>query len=156
MLSRGGSKKKVEKEHTSANLVGLMARVNMGGALECQPTAEMRTELEEAGVEVPEGQDLLELSQRFNSWLEQHRHDKGLAPSTTWFNLFAEVDQDGSGYITFDEMTNVVRQTLRKDARVMPESLLKGLWCALDVDNSNSIMKDEMAGFFKMGAIEKP
>ena len=148
---------KLSKEYKSSNLVGAISgdRYNMGEAIASQPTAEMRADLEKLGVALPEGDEFLELSQRFNAWLEQHRHDQGLSPSTTWFNLFAEVDQDGSGYITFDEMTNVVRQTLRKDTRLLSENLLKGLWCALDADDSNAIQKDEMASFFKLGAIPK-
>ena len=66
-----------------------------------------------------------------------------------------QVDVDGSGYITFDELEDVVRHKLKKGPKVISQNTLKAMWCIFDEDNSNSIMKDEMAGFFKMGAPEK-
>ena len=33
--------------------------------------------------------------------------------SVSWFNLFAEIDEDGSGYVTFDEVRNVCSQKLK-------------------------------------------
>ena len=60
-------------------------------------------------------------------------------------NLFKELDEDGDGQVTFDELTEVVRKKLRKGPGKISENALKALWCALDVDCSNAIQKDEMA-----------
>lgn len=120
-------------------------RHGMGNAIESTPTFMMRTELATAGVEVPSSvEELTELSTKLNTWLETQRSDEGLAHSTTWFNLFATVDVDGSGYITYDELCDVIRHKLRKGTKVMSDDAIKALWCALDNDNSNSVQKDEM------------
>ena len=66
--------------------------------------------------------------------------------------MFAEVDQDGSGYITYDELESVIRQHLRKGPKAISDNAIKALWCALDADDSNAVQKDEMAAFFKLGA----
>ena len=66
--------------------------------------------------------------------------------------VFAEVDRDGSGYITFDELYTTIRQHVSKGPKTLSDNAIKALWCALDVDDSNALQKDEMAGFFKLGA----
>ena len=38
----------------------------------------------------------------------------------------------------------------------MPQATLRALWCGLDLDDSNSIQKDEMASFFKRGVAASP
>lgn len=50
-----------------------------------------------------------------------------------------QVDQDDSGYITYDELKTVIRQKLRINTKVMPETKLKTLWCVLDNDDSNQV-----------------
>ena len=74
------------KEHSSANLVGHIARYNMGGAIESQPTAEMRAELEAAGVAIPDADQLKKLATKINSWLEEFRELEGRGSVVTWFN----------------------------------------------------------------------
>ena len=63
--------------------------------------------------------------------------------------------EDGSGFLTYDELSDVVRHKLKKGQKAFPEDALKALWCAIDVDDSNSVMQDEMASFFRRGAPEK-
>ena len=94
-----------------------MGSVGMGRALDSQPTAEMRVELEAAGFALPDADGLKELSTKMNQWLEQYRHDQGKDSSSTWFQLFSILDEDGSGYITFDEFRSVIRKTLREMLR---------------------------------------
>ena len=65
--------------------------------------------------------------------------------------MFAEVDRDGSGYITYDELQTIIRQHLRKGPKVLSDNAIKALWCAIDADCSNAVQKDEMAAFFKRG-----
>ena len=145
----------LSKEHSSANLVGALERHGMSGALESTPTATMRQELAAAGVELPVGEELTALSRSLNEWIEELRRSKNLEAAHSWFNLFKEIDEDGSGFVTYDELCDVVRQKMKKGASVLSDDALKALWCALDVDNSNSVMQDEMASFFRLGAPEK-
>ena len=92
----------MKKEHTSASLVGAISgdRVNMNVAIASQPTAEMRAEIEAAGVVLPDDDELTKLSTKLNEWLEEMRHKDGKDKSTSWFNLFAAIDEDGSGFST--------------------------------------------------------
>ena len=66
--------------------------------------------------------------------------------------MFADVDRDGSGFITFDELYTTIRQHVSKGPKTLSDNAIKALWCALDFDDSNALQKDEMAGFFKLGA----
>ena len=114
-------------------------RYNMDVALESTPTSEMLSELEAANFALPTDDELTELSKRMNGWLEQKRHDEGQARSHTWFNLFKEIDQDGSGFITYDELENVIRFDLKKSHKEISTKSLKALWCVLDKDLSNQV-----------------
>ena len=62
-------------------------------AIASQPTAEMRKELEEAGVELPEGLELTALSRRYNEGLDASRQkgNKHANSATSWAHLFNEV-----------------------------------------------------------------
>merc|ERR1719326_2364475 len=82
------------------------------------------------------------LSRKYNEWLEKAMHDQNKT-THSWYNLFKEADEDGSGFITFDELEHVTRVKLKKGPSVISDAEVKALWCHLDVDNSNSIMPDE-------------
>ena len=60
----------------------------------------------------------------------------------------------GSGAITYDELTEVVRHKLRVGAAVLSENHVKALWCALDADDSNQLTMSEFGRFLKLG--DKP
>ena len=62
-------------------------------ALDSQPTSEMRKELEASGVPIPHGEALIAHSRRFNEWLERYRYEQNKAESSTWFNLYCEIDE---------------------------------------------------------------
>ena len=85
------------KDATSQNLVSSIERYNMNVAIASQPTAEMRAELEKEGVTFPDDAKLLEHSVKLNEWIEEYRYKEHKGDTYTWFNLFAEVDKDGSG-----------------------------------------------------------
>ena len=68
------------------------------------PTREVRIELLQKGVPIPDDFELTSLSRQFNEWLEGYRIAQNKAESSTWFNLFAEVDEDFDGVVTFDEV----------------------------------------------------
>lgn len=146
--------KEMEKTYTASNLVGAISgdRYNMNRAIDSQPTAEMRAELAEANFELPTDEELNTLSKNFNEWIEDMRHQDGKDKASTWFQLYAEVDEDDSGYITFDELTKIMRRKLKKSESVLSDNSLKALWCSLDADDSNAVQKDEMASFFRRGA----
>ena len=136
-FKRGETKQKLEAK--SLGFQGIEQRYNMDVALESTPTSEMLSELEAANFALPTDDELTELSKRMNGWLEQKRHDEGQARSHTWFNLFKEIDQDGSGYVTYDEFYNVIRFDLKKSHKEISTKSLKALWCVLDKDLSNQV-----------------
>ena len=120
-------------------------------AFEATPTAQMRAELQEAGVLLVADDELLSLSKLFYEGLEAVRIEVGTKNqgNVTWHNLFTQIDDDGSGFITYDELTVVVRKTLKKGPKVIPDERLKALWCLLDADDSNQIQASEMRGFLE-------
>lgn len=133
-------------------------RVGMGRALDCTPTSEMIKELKAAGVHLPTAPEVAQLSRKLNTWLQTYRRtvlNQESAPS--WFNLYAVLDRDGSGFITYDELQNCVRQELKKPSSVLPTNDIKALWCKLDVRELNKLDKIEMAAFLRLGAVnQKP
>lgn len=131
-------------------------------AIASPPTAEMRQTLAAAGVSLPEGDELTALSRLFNTVLEASYARSQTASLNkaqghgSWFNLFREIDEDGSGVITFDELQYA---TYRKDKLAMkkaqlPVETLQALWCALDVDDSDTIKADEFARFLKLAPVD--
>ena len=124
---------------------------SMNAELEVTPTVEMRKELEQKGVTLPEGDELVKISKKFTKWIEDYRHKEHKDGTFTIFSLFTELDKDGSKYITFDELEFAVRQKLRVGSSTMSSDELKALWCVLDENNSNSVMMDEASKFFKLG-----
>jgi hypothetical protein len=65
-------------------------------------TAEMRAELASRGIDLPGEAELTRLSQRFNLWLEEKRmRDDHTMQSTSWFNLWKLLDDDGSNFVTY-------------------------------------------------------
>ena len=47
-------------------------------------------------------------------------------------SLWLEIDTDGGGFITFDEMESVTRRKLKVTKSQLSEDGLKGLWCAIE------------------------
>ena len=89
------------------------------------PTKQLRGELAADSVGLPNIDELKRLASDFNTWLEAARRDQGKGKATSVFSLFKEVDEDGSGFITYDEMTKVVRQKLHVKMAMLPETTLK-------------------------------
>ena len=112
------------------------------------PTSEMRAALEAEGVALPDDAELGQLSTLLCEQLMHYRDLNG-RKGLTWFSLFQEIDLDSSGYVTFDELTLVVRRKLQLSSAQLSDERLRALWCRLDADESNSIMPDEMAKFLK-------
>ena len=87
-IHKSNKPKPVAKDHTSADLVGVMERHGMNSAIASMPTSEMRIELGAAGVALPDEAQLIVLSQKMNEWLDNLRHSEGREHAVTWFNLF--------------------------------------------------------------------
>ena len=103
---------------------------------------------------LPSDRELTEYAKRFTSWIEQWRYDQRLPASTSWYNLFKEIDNDSSGFITFDELQDCVRRELKKGPKTMSHNELKLLWCSLDRNADNHLEKEEMASFFQRASAE--
>ena len=136
------NKKKIE--------LGGAQTAGLDRALESTPTAEMRAKLEAPLTE----DQMLGWAKQFCKWLEMSLYKKNLSVHT-WFNLFSEIDEDGSGFVTFDEFEDVVRHRLGQSVKKVPDETVRAIWCALDADDSNQIMPQEMGKWLKQGAVEK-
>ena len=145
-VKRGASGRALDDHKQSA-----IERHGMTEMLPCTPTAEMRRNLELNGETFLSEHDLDAYSSKLNAWIEEFRFEQKLPPAHSWFNLFKEIDNDGSGFITFDELTTCVRRELKRGPRTISHTELQLLWVALDQSNDNHLDKDEMAGFFERG-----
>lgn len=61
----------------------------------------------------------------------------------SWFLLFREMDEDGSGRISYAELKSMVRKSLRLSTRELPDLKLQSVWRALDEDASGFISTGE-------------
>ena len=115
----------------------------------------MRAELVPLGVSIPDEEGLRKLSAKYNKWLARLRASQFKTETSAFHILFNEIDKDGSGDITFDELVEVTRLRLKKKEDRMPLTTLKALFCALDKDDSNSIRPNEVASWLRMGIPKK-
>ena len=120
-------------------------------ALEPPPTKELKQEVEAAGVAIPAGDELKAWAEKLINWIEDYRTDQQLGVSHSWNNLFRTVDEDGSGFVTFDELLRCIRGRLRVRPKMMSDMKVKAVFCALDLDESNQVLADEFAKFLKLG-----
>ena len=108
------------------------------------PTKSLRAALAERGVPPPTDDDLVRLSGLFNEGLERARKLKNLE-GFSFIMPFKEVDEDLSGYVTFDEFRRAVRDKIELKKAEFSDDELQALWCHLDRDDSNQILPEEMA-----------
>ena len=116
----------------------------------------MRLRLREEGVPLPTVDELLALSKLCTERLEAARQANSTSARTfvvgkasTFMNLFAEIDEDRSGVVTYDELHRVLRKKLEVTTSELSAKGLLALWCALDADDSNSVSIDEMGAFLQ-------
>lgn len=125
-------------------------------------TKDLRKQLEESGKAdmIPNDEQLTAISVTFNNRIQELYHGE-----LTWFQLFKEIDDDQSGLITFGELHQVVRKKFKMTKRHDPnpglpgdppkmhmtDDALKGLWCALDADDSDNIAQVEFGRFMQRG-----
>uniref|UniRef100_A0A7S0P749 EF-hand domain-containing protein n=1 Tax=Calcidiscus leptoporus TaxID=127549 RepID=A0A7S0P749_9EUKA len=68
-----------------------------------------------------------------------------------WSAVFRKAASDGSGNITFDEFSGVVRQDLKLKKSTLPDAQLQRLWRSLDVDSSGFVVMQEIGLFLETG-----
>jgi len=139
VVHKNAQKKDLPKASTSGAFV-------TGIALACMPTREMRAALLEPPLSESE---LLELSELFKQCLEASLAKQTYKGANGIGNLFAYVDADGSGFITYDEFEPAVRKKLHIKKGRLSDDRLKALWCAIDGDDSNQIHVNEFSMFVK-------
>ena len=105
------------------------------------PTREMRSELEAVGTTLPDDERLAELAKLFIDRLGALRSKLGEKHqgAISWHQLFSQVDEEGSGVITFDELEVAVRSKLKLSSKDFSRASLKALWCVLDADDSDAV-----------------
>ena len=108
-------------------------RHGMSRALDSTPTAEMRKQLGAlAGDALPtqpgtEPAFLLDLSEKLNRWIEDYRHREQKPASSSWFQLFVDIDQDRDGLITYDELVSTIRRKLKQPKSVLSDTVIQAL-----------------------------
>ena len=79
--------------------------MSMNNVMEAQPTSAMRLELQAKNVALPTDGELTTLSTTFNAWLTSAFYEAGgRADALSWVDLYNVLDDDSSGFITFDEV----------------------------------------------------
>ena len=89
-----------------------------------------------------------ELSEKLNSKLEALYADP---QARSWFKMFRDVDEDGSGRISYQEFSRMVRRKLKLGVGKVSEEALQGVWRALDEDTSGYISIGEFGNFMRKG-----
>ena len=69
----------------------------------------------------------------------------------SWYKLFKQMDDDGSGKITFDELLDMVRSELEFSPKDISDTALKRVWAALDNDRSGYLTSGEFGAFMRKG-----
>mmetsp|Transcript_54805 Transcript_54805/g.102773 ORF Transcript_54805/g.102773 Transcript_54805/m.102773 type:complete len:1348 (+) Transcript_54805:158-4201(+) len=78
--------------------------------------------------------------------------DKWHRAAGNWYKVFAACDEDGSGEMEFEEMVGVVRKSypgLSIPAKDINDTELRGLWRAIDNDQSGMVTTKEFMSFMR-------
>jgi Ca2+-binding EF-hand superfamily protein len=78
-----------------------------------------------------------------------HAADKWCRGGHNWVKIFASIDEDGSGMLSYAELRQVVRSRLKVSSREVSERELRSLWGRLDADRSGSVGADEFDTFMR-------
>jgi len=69
-----------------------------------------------------------------------------------WYKVFNDMDDDGSGFVAFDELEDMVRLKLKVPAAELSAESLKAIWFSLDEDQSGLVSSGEFGRFMQLGA----
>jgi Ca2+-binding EF-hand superfamily protein len=72
------------------------------------PTAEMRAELAQAGVALPNDEELAKMATQFSKWTKLYLPDTH--QGSAWIKVIQMVGDDISGLLTYDQVRRVVRE----------------------------------------------
>ena len=108
--------------------------------IEWAPTRTYRAALEERGVALPGTDTLMALAKQINDALEEKRKDEKnknavqekTSGQPTTFKIFKEMDEDRSGFLSFDEFQWALRQKLWLSKSKLSDDMLMAIWCILD------------------------
>jgi len=92
---------------------------------------------------------VLSMSEMFNAQLLKNTDD---SKARSFYQLFRDIDIDGSKRIAFPELERMVRSKLKLSERKLPRERLAGLWNALDQDASGFVDPGELSRFLRIGA----
>ena len=122
--------------------------------IEWAPTRDYRASLVSKGYELPGAEELVQLATTINEALDQKRKDsknknavQEKTGGPTVFSLFKEMDQDRSGFLSFDEFQWALRQKLWLGKNKVSDDLLMGMWCVLDWDDNNRVFFEDLGKF---------
>ena len=100
-LSTCSSRVHPQQSCSTSKLTGAIERHGMNRAIDSTPTSVMLEELKAAGIALPTAEELTTLSEKLCVWLAEYRKQVlNMETKPSWYNLYALLDQDGSGFIT--------------------------------------------------------
>ena len=121
------------------------ARADQGAALRKEIDRRVGRDLLERIQSVPMAsqEEMVSLAEQLQGSLDDHR-------SGSWFLLFREMDEDGSGRISYSELKSACRKILNLTQSSLPDSKLQSVWRALDEDASGFISTGEFGRFMRL------
>ena len=106
---------------------------------------DLKEKLTKKGVEPASDDEMLYISGLLNRVLVRIAE----SPSPEWYRLFKEMDTDGSGLISYDELHSLVRNKLKVPKASLSDRKLQACWLRLDSNASGSIDAGEFGRFMK-------
>ena len=76
--------------------------------------------------------------------------------TSLWFSLFKQFDVDGTGRISKDELTDLIRKTLKIPQKKLTDEEIGHLWVAIEVDGDSTLEVEEFANFMDGNWVGKP
>ena len=106
-LKCGGTKRAtpMKRGGQATSIASFNSLMSMNNVEEAPRTSEIRAELNAAGVPLNTDDELTSLSTTFNAWLSAAFYEGGgRADALSWVNLYNFMDDDASGFVTYDEV----------------------------------------------------
>ena len=106
-LKRGETKRAtpMKRGGQATSIASFNSLMSMNNVEEAPRTSEIRAELNAAGVPLNTDDELTSLSTTFNAWLTSAFYEGGgRADALSWVDLYNFMDDDASGFVTYDEV----------------------------------------------------